>query len=81
MTDRTMTPTITDANRAALDRLMPYIRAAIAEGRTIEEAFVEAHEHLQSVCREILAGRTERARRTRDLMADIAWNKANAGAS
>ncbi len=76
-----MSVTFTDENRAALNRLMPYIRAALAEGRTIEEAYIEAHEHLQSVCREILAGKTERARRTRDLMADIAWNNANAGAS
>ncbi len=76
-----MSATFTDANRAALNRLMPYIRAAVAEGRTIEEAYIEAHEHLQSVLTEILENKTERARRTRDLMAEIAWNGANAGAS
>ena len=76
-----MNAKFTDENRAALNRLMPYIRAAVAEGRTIEEAYIEAHEHLQSVLTEILENKTERARRTRDLMADIAWNNANAGAS
>ena len=76
-----MSVIITDANRAALERLMPYIRAAVAEGRTIEEAYIEAHEHLQSVLTEILENKTDRARATRDLMADIAWNNANAGAS
>ena len=76
-----MNATITDANRAALDRLMPYIRAALAEGRTIEEAYIEASQHVRSVLTEILEGKTERARKTRDLMADIAWHDANAGVS
>ncbi len=74
-----MSVTFTDANRAALDRLMPYIRAAIAEGRTIEEAYNEASQHVRAVLTEILEGKTERARKTRDLMADIAWHDANAG--